>query len=219
MRISDSQQLVFVHIQKTGGSTVSRLLEASVEDVHWLGARHQFAIRGKKKLSAWDDYFKFAFVRNPWARLVSWHAMIRRAEKHGRRPQNRLWRYAQQNSSNFDEFIRNCTDEVQIEGGVRYSFTYNQLDYVTDENGEFLVDFIGRLESFDEDLRKACGKMGIELETVPHKNRSNHTHYSEMYTPEIEQIVRDRFKRDIEYFGYEFERPRTGRDAGGEEAS
>ena len=71
MLISDRRKLVFVHIQKTGGSTVSRLLEASVEDVHWLGARHQFAIRGKKRLEAWDEYFKLALVRNPWARLVS----------------------------------------------------------------------------------------------------------------------------------------------------
>ncbi len=218
MLVSDSRKLIFVHIQKTGGSTVDRLLRAHVEDLRGLGARHQFAIRGKKRLEAWDEYFKFAFVRNLWARLVSWHAMIRRAEKHGRRPQNKLWRYAQQNSSNFDEFIRRCTDEVPIGNGVRYSFTYNQLDYVTDENGGLLVDFIGRLENFDEDLRRVCGRTGIELETVSHKNRSSHAHYSEMYTPETEQIVRERFARDIEFFGYEFERPGTGRNAGGKEA-
>lgn len=215
MLISDSHKLVFVHIQKTGGSTVSRLLEENVADVRGLGARHQFAIRGKQRLEGWDEYFKFAFVRNPWARLVSWHAMIRRAEKYGRRPQNKLWRYAQQNSSNFDEFIRNCTDEIEIGRGVRYSFTYNQLDYLTDENGELLVDFIGQLESFSADLRKVCEKTGIELETVPHKNRSSHTHYSELYTPETEEIVKDRFERDIEYFGYEFERPGASQNASG----
>ncbi len=57
-------------------------------------------------------------------------------------------------------------------------------------NGELLVDFIGRLENFDADLRKVCERTGIELETVPHKNRSDHTHYRELYTPETEQIVR-----------------------------
>ena len=90
---------------------------------------------------------------------------------------------------------------------------------MTDDNGGLLVDFIGRLENFDEDLRRVCGRTGIELETVPHKNRSSHAHYSEMYTPETEQIVRERFARDIEFFGYEFERLGTGRNAGGEEAS
>ncbi len=105
--------------------------------------------------------------------------MIRRAEKHGRRPPNKLWRYAQQNSSNFDEFVRRCTDEVPRGNGVRYSFTYNQLDYVTDENGGLLVDLIGWLENFDEDLRRVCGRTGIELELVPHKNRSSHAHYSD----------------------------------------
>lgn len=207
MLVSDKHKLVFVHIQKTGGATITNILREYTPDVRGLGARHQFAVQGQKKLGAsWDDYFKFAFVRNPWARLVSWHAMIRRAEKRGARPQNKLWRYAQQNSSNFDEFIRLCTDEIQVGRGVRYSFTYNQLDYVTDEKGEFLVDFVGRLENFDDDLRTVLTKTGISLEAVPQYNRSKHGHYSEMYTPETEEIVRRRFERDIDFFGYEFER-------------
>ena len=206
MLVSDTHRLVFVHIQKTGGATITRILREHVPDVHGLGARHQFAVRGQRKLEAWDDYFKFAFVRNPWARLVSWHAMIRRAEKRGARPQNKLWRYAQQNSSNFDEFVRNCTDEVQIGRGVHYSFTYNQLDYVTDENGELIVDFVGRLENFNDDLGTVLTKTGIGLDAIPQYNRSKHGHYSASYTPETEEIVRQRFKRDIDFFGYEFER-------------
>lgn len=206
MLVSDAHRLVFVHIQKTGGATITNILREYTPDVHGLGARHQFAVRGRRKLEAWDDYFKFAFVRNPWARLVSWHSMIRRAEKRGARPQNKLWRYAQENSSNFDEFIRFCTDEILIGRGVRYSFAYNQLDYVTDENGELLVDFVGRLENFDDDLRTVLTKTGISLDAIPRYNRSKHGHYSEMYTPETEEIVRRRFKRDIDFFGYEFER-------------
>jgi len=122
---------------------------------------------------------------------------------------NELWRYVHDNSSTFKEFIYNCTDEVEIKKGVYYSFTYNQLDYVTDENGNLLVDFIGRLENFDDDVHEVFNKIGVPLERVPHKNRSRHQHYSTFYTPDTEMIVRERFKRDIEYFGYEFERPHT----------
>ncbi len=203
MLVSDSRKLVFVHIQKTGGSTVHRLLQEHIPDIHMIGARHEFAIRGMKELEGWDEYFKFAFVRNPWDRLVSWYSMVTKFKKSG----NELWRYVRDNSSTFEEFIYNCTDEVEVREGVYYSFAYNQLDYVTDKNGNLLVDFIGRLENFEEDLREAFVRVGLELETVPHKNRSNHRHYSAFYTPETEMIVRERFKRDIEYFGYEFERP------------
>jgi hypothetical protein len=54
-----------------------------------------------------------------------------------------LRQYVYDNSSTFEEFIRNCTDEIGYAEGVHYSFAYDQLDYVTDKNGNLLVDFIG----------------------------------------------------------------------------
>lgn len=155
------------------------------------------------KLEAWNEYYKFAFVRNPWDRLASWYTMVTKFPKTG----NELWRYVYDNSSTFEEFIHNCTDEVEVREGVYYSFAYNQLDYLTDEDGNLLVDVIGRLETFDEDIHNVFRRIGLGLESVPQYNRSDHRHYSTFYTPETEMIVRNRFKRDIEYFGYEFERP------------
>ncbi len=210
MFVSDSHKLVFVHIQKTGGITVDRLLNERIPDLRGIVARHGFASWGMDELDDWDEYFKFAFVRNPWDRLVSWYSMVTTMPREG----NELWRYVHDNSSTFEEFIYNCTDEVEIKEGVHYSFAYNQLDYVTDEHGNMLVDFIGRLENFDEDIQEVFRRIGFELEAVPHKNRSGHQHYSTFYTPETEMIVRERFKRDIEYFGYEFERPHALQDAG-----
>ncbi len=210
MLVSDSHKLVFVHIQKTGGVTVHGLLRERIPDLRNIVARHEFARRGMAELDDWDEYFKFAFVRNPWDRLVSWYTMVTTFDKAG----NELWRYVHDNSSTFEEFIHNCTGEVKIRKGVYYSFAYNQLDYVTDEHGNLLVDFIGQLENFDEDIQEVFRRIGLELETVPHHNRSGHRHYSTFYTPETEMIVRERFKRDIEYFGYEFERPLALQDAG-----
>jgi hypothetical protein len=205
--VSDSRKVVFIHIQKTGGLTVDRLLNERIPDLRGLVARHAFARRGMEQLDEWNEYFKFAFVRNPWDRLVSWYSMVTTMPREG----NELWRYVHDNSSTFEEFIYNCTDEVEIKDGVHYSFAYNQLDYVTDDHGNLLVDFIGRLENFDRDLQEVFRRIGFELETVPHKNRSGHQHYSTFYTPDTELIVRERFKRDIEYFGYEFESPRKPR--------
>ena len=116
-----------------------------------------------------------------------------------------LWRYVLDNSSSFDEFVRNCTGEIEIKNGVFYSFASDQLDYVADRDGSLLVDFVGRFETFHGDLLEVLKRTGLELESIPHKNRSSHKHYSTFYTPETQMIVRERFKRDIEYFGYEFE--------------
>jgi chondroitin 4-sulfotransferase 11 len=220
MLVSHSRKLVFVHIQKTGGDTVSRLLIDSVPDIFRLGAKHGFAVDAAKNLEHWNEYFKFAFVRNPWDRLVSWYSMIRDAEtirwhqtlvnrrkrSHLRQTrENRLWRYVLDNSSTFEEFIVNCTDEIEVDKGVYYSFTYNQLDYITGSNGDMLVDFVGRFENFASDLHEVYDRLGLELIVIPQENRSVRGHYSLFYTPETEMIVRRRFERDIVYFGYEFE--------------
>jgi hypothetical protein len=185
---------------------VHRLLQERIPDIRTFAPRHEIAARGMQKLDAWDEYYKFAFVRNPWDRLVSWYSMVTTPQKIPKTG-NELWRYARENSSTFEEFIYNCTDEVEVTKGVTYSFAYNQLDYVTDEQGNFLVDFIGQLETFDNDVQEVFDRIGVELETIPHRNRSDHRHYSTFYKPDTEMIVRERFKRDIEYFGYEFERP------------
>jgi hypothetical protein len=68
-----------------------------------------------------------------------------------------------------------------------------------------LVDFVGRFENFASDLREVYNRLGLGLKSIPHENRSVRGDYSSFYTPETEMIVRKRFERDIEYFGYEFE--------------
>jgi Sulfotransferase family len=222
MLLSNSRKVLFVHIQKTGGETVAEILTKRTPDICPLGAKHEFASSGKLKLGeAWNDYFKFAFVRNPWDRLVSWYSMIRQATQITRlgallssrkrshlkqRVSNPLWRYFYENCSSFEEFIKNCTGQVESAEGVLYSFAYNQLDYLVDGNGSVLVDFIGRFENFCEDLHTLATKAGIQLGRITHANVSVHRHYSSYYTLELEGIVRERFARDIEYFGYNFER-------------
>jgi hypothetical protein len=214
----DEPKLIFIHIQKTGGVSISNLLGRLVPTTTTgRGCRHMFARRALKQVDNPADYFKFAFVRNPWDRLVSWYTMIdgcRRAVAAGtagpkaRRniEKNNLFKYVLSCGPTFDEFVKNCTEKQRV-GNCYYSFTFNQLRYLTDENGEMLVDFIGRFENFTRDLSHVFDKLGLEASQleIPHKNRSAHSHYSEMYTPETREIVRKRFRRDIEFFGYELE--------------
>jgi hypothetical protein len=195
-------------------------MRESIPDIFCFKAKHEFAVKAAAELEGWNEYFKFAFVRNPWDRLVSWYSMIRDAEtirwyqiltdqrkrSHFRQTrESKLWRYVLDNSSTFEEFIIDCTDEIEVDEGVYYSFAYNQLDYIADSNDHLLVDFIGRFESFGSDLYKVYDRLGLELGSIPHENRSVRGHYSTFYTPETETIVRKRFQRDIEYFGYKFE--------------
>jgi chondroitin 4-sulfotransferase 11 len=214
----EEPKFIFIHIQKTGGVSISNLLRRySPTTTPGRGLRHISARRALKQVENPDDYFKFAFVRNPWDRLVSWYTMIDEARKGvadgtaepmTRRliKKNNLFKYVLRCGPTFDEFVINCT-EKQWMGNGYYSFTFNQLRYLTDKNGEVLVDFIGRFENFAQDISHVFDMLGLEASQleIPHENRSAHSHYSEMYTPETREIVRKRFRRDVEFFGYEFE--------------
>jgi hypothetical protein len=214
----EEPKFIFIHIQKTGGVSISNLLRRySPTTTPGRGLRHISARRALKQVENPDDYFKFAFVRNPWDRLVSWYTMIDEARKGvadgtaepmTRRliKKNNLFKYVLRCGPTFDEFVKNCT-EKQWMGNGYYSFTFNQLRYLTDKNGEVLVDYIGRFENLAQDISHVFDKLGLEASQleIPHENRSAHSHYSEMYTPETREIVRKRFRRDIEFFGYEFE--------------
>ena len=214
----EEPKFIFIHIQKTGGVSITELLGRHIPTTNpGRGCRHMAARRALKQVENPGDYFKFAFVRNPWDRLVSWYTMIdtaRRevaagtAEPRAIRfiKKNNLFKYVLRCGPTFDEFVKNCT-EKQWMGKCYYSFTFNQLRYLTDKNGELLVDFIGRVENFAQDLSHVIDMLGLEAAQleIPHANGSVHSHYSEMYTPETREIVRKRFRRDIEFFGYVFE--------------
>ncbi len=81
----------------------------------------------------------------------------------------------------------------------------NQLDWFTDDRGNILVDFIGKFESLQEDWAMITQKLGIR-DTLPHKNQnsSNRKPYPEYYNERTKNIIADKFKVDIEYFGYTF---------------
>jgi chondroitin 4-sulfotransferase 11 len=231
MLISTEKKFLFIHIQKTAGSSLARLLKSQAPDTRPFLGQHDHALWAKKHLaSQWNEYYKFAFVRNPWDRLVSWYEMIRQDGKllpwykrlpyemirqNGklfpwcqrflqRKHYKPLWQYILRNASDFDEFLFNCTDIIEDVDGKR-SCIYNQLDYLTDDNGDIIVDFVGKYENLQHDVSTVFKALRLESLPLPHVNKSQHKHYSEYYTEETKNLTAERYSRDIQFFGYRFE--------------
>ena len=203
MLLSRQKKFLFVHIQKTAGSSLRQALTAAVPDLGPFLGTHDHAAWARPHLGAdWPDVFKAAFVRNPWDRLVSWYAMIREQDA----ATNRFWEYVRRRARSFEEFLLHCTDTVEDHDG-RKSILFNQLDYLTDERGEVIVDFIGRYESLEQDAAPLFRRLNVNA-VLPHVNGSRHGHYSAYYTDRTRDLVALRYRRDIDHFGYTFEAQR-----------
>jgi chondroitin 4-sulfotransferase 11 len=211
---SEQRNFIFIHIQKTAGLSIEDVFKNQVPDLQTWHGRHGRAIDGIDEIGqeSWNDYYTFAFVRNPWERLVSWYANIEREKKKLSSKQLSsaqpfkvgLWNYVLKNSHDFDSFIENCT-EVIFDLGAHKSFTYNQLDYLSDAAGKLSVDFVGRFEHLADDMNQVFRHIGLNEIKLPHVNKSEFGHYSAWYKPHTREIIAKRFARDIEFFDYKFE--------------
>ena len=147
--------------------------------------------RRRRGLSRFEGYFKFGFVRNPWDRVVSLYL---------RREGDQVHR-----SKSFEEFVK--TIRYSSATCLHPSPHVNQLDWLVDPSGRVVVDYIGRFETLQQDWNNICATLGIASRDLPVK-KQNHVardHYSKFYTRETADLIADRFRADIDFFGYEFE--------------
>jgi hypothetical protein len=201
--ISDNPDWIFVHVQKTGGDAVRTALGLDRAD-----ARKHFLARELRDLygqAVWDSCFKFAFVRNPWDRLVSWWSMIDNARElvNPLHSPNHFFHYVLERAHSFEEFLSRCTDEIVDTDGRKHIFR-NQIDYLVDENGAVIVDFIGRFERLQEGFNQVAARLGQTASELPRTNTSRHAQYTEYYTSAMVEDVGRLYARDIEAFGYRF---------------
>jgi hypothetical protein len=136
-----------------------------------------------------ESYFKFGFVRNPWDRTVS---LYKRREGMQLR-----------DAMSFDEFVEWFTFSS---GTCLHPMPHrNQLDWFVDPHGNVIADFIGRFENLRDDWAFVCRKLGIDA-PLPHLNENPAAkHYTEYYTPRTRRIIAERFRVDVEHFGYTFD--------------
>ena len=210
MLISHSHSLLFVHIQKTAGTSLTAYLKANIPDLQDFLRPHDPLKFAQQSLGQqFDQYVKVGFVRNPFARLVSWYSMITELgtrlseeEKRSDPNYNRIWQHVLTHSNSFEEFVLNCSDATDRSGWK--PFLFNQVDYLKLDNGDVGADFIGRFEYLADDMAQLCDLIGIAKTAIPHINKSTHADYRRYYSEETRDIVERRFAEDLARFNYQF---------------
>lgn len=141
----------------------------------------------------WDKAFKFAYVRNPWGKVVShYHYRV------------------QTNQTGLGSGDIEINEWVERSYGIREPSLYDkprffmpQLDWISDKSGRLIVDHVGRYENLAQDFSELCHMLGIRRK-LPHIRQSPHGHYRNYYSADSKEIIRNWFLKDIEAFGYQF---------------
>ena len=142
--------------------------------------------------SFFSNAFKFSSVRNPWERAVSLFF-----RKEGVQDQKNL---------SFDQFIENHL--YASDTCVHPTLHKNQLDWICDDNGKILLDYVFKLENFSnaiEDIFERTNGL-IRLEnTVANKNESSKSsEYRNLYSEKTKKMIAKRFEKDIDTFQFTF---------------
>ena len=216
MLLSHKYNFLFVHIAKTGGTSVRNALQkyrwrdpyyipqfiaSKMSGLlhHEVGIkmpRHARIICAREMLPReyFNRLFKFAFVRNPWDLQVSSFHHIRRE-----RPQ------LMQGMEDFETFLRwKLNPERPYQYHIDTSIEL-QTDYLVDLHGNVIIDYVGHYENLQHDFDHVCDKIGLRPHTLPHKRKAtDRAGYRQYYNDSTAQLVADHFRRDIDILNYSF---------------
>lgn len=184
---------IFIHVPKAAGTSVA-------ESLFGVKSRHvDYREYERANPHKFRRYFKFAFVRNPWDRLVSAYTFLRRG---GMNAQDAAWAEANLvGVVQFRDFVRLLVDRPEL---LEWVHLREQHRFVCDANLELKMDFIGRFETMQQDFAEISARLGLSA-SLSNRNRSDHAHYTTVYDPWSRHAVSRIYGADIEVFGYFFE--------------
>jgi len=181
-------KFVWFRVAKVGTRTIFDVLQKANLS---LDAEH--AMSCHYPINDYKNYFKFAFIRNPWDRLVScWKNKVI-DENHFHFSQEELLKMQKfENFVNFvsEQNISKCNHHLRLQSKL---IDMNNLDY------------LGRFENFREHLKGIMKIIGIPDIKISRINESKDRNgYMSYYDEQLIQKVAEIYSRDINLFSYDF---------------
>jgi hypothetical protein len=214
MPISHAHRCIFIHIPKTGGTSIETQLGMfhswEIENTDAAFGKIQsstlinkgWATRYLQHLSWFElcdlvspekreGYFSFSYVRNPWERMVSIYSkkdpdMLEQAEQVGLKLAH----------LSFENFLDATLDFPHVH-------LRPQNEFILDRHCKPVIDFIGRFENIEADFLTICNKIGSQIRLV-HVNKSTHGEYRRYYNDRTRALIAKKYLADAEAFGYFF---------------
>lgn len=216
MIYSPKHGYIFIHIPKTGGTSMALALEgrAAKDDIMLGDTPKALRRRGRvRDVASAGRLWKhstlhdiaglvtpeqiaaakvFTMVRNPWDRIVSYYHWLQVQNFH-----HEAVRLAK--TRGFSEFLNHAHTQATFKANP-----YGR--YVTGADGVEHCALFVRLEHLDEDMVRLEELLGLKLGPLPHENASERGQaYQGYYSLSDRQVVAHVAAQDIARFGYSFD--------------
>jgi hypothetical protein len=213
------RQIVFIHVPKTGGTSIEQLLGLDRPECLWSPS----PLDGLQPVNrtpqhyTWGELlphlppglaaraFKFAFVRNPWDRFLSEY-MWRRSW-YFNRPRSGSY-YGTRHLESLDAFVRALDLVPEERTHATRGFDAHlepQRSFLVGEDGALAMDFVGRFETFAADVGRVCRRLEVDAHALPHAMAGPpRSGYRGHYSSQARSAVARFYREDIEAFDYSF---------------
>jgi len=201
-----SNKAIFFHVPKTAGYAMEQYFAPGCMDYKVFDPVCLFGLKNGAMAQHYPysemikivppdimkNYFKFAFVRNPWDRLVSAYSYLKTKhdELHG----------------GFEGWLGHVCSRVRSRDYQPGAHHAPQTDYLLHE-GAAVLDFVGRYENLQQDFATVCIRLQAPVGRLPVQNKSSLRtgHYRGYYSPAMAELVAGTYAEEIALLGYSFE--------------
>lgn len=186
-----SRNCLFIHIPRTGGSSITNSILGKNIGHNTLTHYHAFDKARTK------NAFKMCIVRNPWDRLVSaYHQM----EKRDTNPHVKAY-WESLKIGSFDKLLDFLSFQRSRSRVMKIVHFRDQISMIECEDCE--MDFIGRFEQYDKSAQHICSAFKIYC-NMSLTNATKRGDYRTYYDRASAELVGKVYQRDIDAFGYSF---------------
>lgn len=135
-----------------------------------------------------DSYYKFAVVRNPYDRALSWYGNVMRD------PQTKLAMKIADGMP-FDAFLEMQVGQRQLRP---------QLDWLVNFKGDIAVDKIVKFENIQNDFTEVLKNLKNADDIIlPHRLKGEKSTASDLFTDKSESLIKKHFGKELDLFEYE----------------
>ena len=209
--ISHEHKCIHIHIPKCAGTAITRAMHDDGRH------KHMRAVEYKNLLQ--DDYYSyysFAFVRNPYERVVSYYEMCKRNSFKGHTEQIKKCTALFGGSSfhhwvKYVEWINDDLERMREFGLESIYELAPQVDWVCDDAGDIIVDDIFFFEKLPKSYNHACDKAGISGRKNKLRKKNslkwmtpNRSTYKPYYNKRAVDVIARVYHKDFETFNYAF---------------